>query len=83
MILAKDPGEQDLYLMFNAEAMEKKFTVPRAPADKLWYRAVDTARRPPEDIFEVDQEMQCKHQEHYQLPGRSLAVLLSRHRGKT
>jgi len=83
MILAKDCGAQDLYLMFNAEAMEKKFTLPRAPSDKLWYRAVDTARRPPEDIFEVDQEMQCEHQEHYLLPGRSLAVLLSRHRGKT
>ena len=51
--------------------------------DKLWYRAVDTARRPPEDIFEVDQEMQCENQEHYLLPGRSLAVLLSRRKGKT
>jgi glycogen operon protein len=82
MILAKDYGAPDLYLMFNAGAREKKFTLPRSPADKLWYRAVDTARRPPEDIFEEDQEIQCHPQEFYRLPGRSLAILLSRYKGR-
>ncbi len=78
LILAKDAGEHDLYLMFNADSAEKVFAIPRAPEAKLWYQGVNTSKRPPADIHEPGQETQLEPQDHYLLSGRSMVILVSR-----
>jgi isoamylase len=78
LLLAKDAGEHDLYLMFNADSAEKVFAIPRAPEAKLWYQGVNTSKRPPADIHEPGQEPQLEPQDHYLLSGRSMVILVSR-----
>ena len=78
LILAKHALEHDLFLMFNADPAKKVFAIPRAPEAKLWYRVVDTSKRPPADIHEPGQETQLEPQDHYLLSGRSMVILVSR-----
>jgi glycogen operon protein len=78
LILAKDTGEHDLYLMFNADPGKMVFAIPAAPKAKVWCRVVDTSQKPPADIHEAGRETQLKAQDRYVLSGRSMVILMSR-----
>lgn len=53
------------------------FEVPRLPAGRAWFRAVDTSAAPPADVPEEDPERQVPG-DVYHVAARSLAVLIGR-----
>ena len=71
-------GEQDaLYLMFNADAEPVEFRLPAMPAEVRWYRAVDTSRVAPQDLFVMGEEPLHENPSSYRLGPRGSAILLA------
>jgi glycogen operon protein len=72
------PSEDDLFLMFNADAAPSDFSIPAAPGNKIWRLAVDTSRQPPEDLYEPGEEPSMQDQVSFRVEPRSSAILLAR-----
>jgi isoamylase len=52
---AELPGggpDSDLYIIFNASRISRKFQIPDAPSGRNWRVAIDTSKNPPDDIHE-------------------------------
>ena len=71
-------GEEDLYLMFHADFVDRAFKVPPAPALKKWYLAVDTSKRSPHDIAHPGEELILRPQRRYTLAARSMVILVGK-----
>jgi len=48
--------DNDIYMAFNAGVDDVVFTVPDAPSGRPWLISIDTAKEPPEDIFDRGME---------------------------
>lgn len=71
-------SEADLFLMFNADAAPRDFSIPAAPGNKIWRLAVDTSRQAPEDLYEPGEEPSMQDQVSFRVEPRSSAILLAR-----
>jgi len=76
--IAADRDDNDFFLMFNASARGREFSIFPAPSGKRWHLAVDTSRPSPEDISEPGREPLLDPQDRYRVGSRSIVVLLSR-----
>jgi hypothetical protein len=71
-------GDEDLYLMFHADFMDRRFEVPSARNGKGWHVAVDTSKRSPHDINLPGEEKVLKPQDRCVLTARSLVILVAK-----
>jgi glycogen operon protein len=69
--------EPDLFLLFNAESGPVDFSIPAAPAGKIWRLAIDTSRPAPDDLFDPGKEPSMNGQEVLRLEPRSSVILLT------
>ncbi len=69
-------GDEDLYVMINADAEGRSFQIQERPAGG-WRRVVDTSLPPPEDIVEEPVAPVVTASE-YPVAGRSVVVLVGR-----
>ncbi len=67
-------GDDDLYVMINAEARERTFRIQN-DGTSHWRRAIDTNRQPPHDICEPGQEARIRS-DQYSVKARSIVVLI-------
>ncbi len=71
-------GDEDLYLMFHADFVDREFRVPPARSLKKWYLAIDTSKRSPYDIGPAGKELILRQQSRYKLTARSMVILVGR-----
>ncbi len=76
--IAADRDDNDFFMMFNAATEEIDFSICPAPGEKIWYLAIDTARKSPQDIEMPGKEEVLQPQESYRMQPRSLVVLISK-----
>jgi glycogen operon protein len=76
--LIHEDEKHALWLMFNAGAETIDFSLPGLPPGDRWYRAADTGRQVPQDLFPVGQEPLWEDPQAYLLSPRSSAILLVR-----
>ncbi len=69
--------DNDLLILFNAQAKPFEFHIPAAPHGRVWHVAVDTAAESPFDIYRPHDEPRIDRQIIYPLKPRSTVVLLS------
>jgi glycogen operon protein len=76
MIYADEP----LYLLFHADFTERRFIVPPAPGGRAWYRAVDTSKPSPDDIYPPGEERPIggRGENSLVLERRSMVILIGR-----
>jgi len=67
-----------LYAVFNMFHEPLTFELPVLPRNVFWFRAIDTARRAPEDILPVGQEEKLEDQSALAVLERSAIVLLGK-----
>jgi glycogen operon protein len=72
-----DRDDNDFYIMFNAGLKQVSFAVCKAPENKTWLRAIDTALAPPDDICLPRAEKPLPYPGIYLVKPRSMVVLLS------
>ncbi len=70
--------DEDLYLMFHADFMDRRFKVPPARNGKPWHVAVDTSKRSPHDVTLPGEEKALKPRDRCLLTARSLVILVAR-----
>ncbi|MBO7485793.1 MAG: glycogen debranching protein GlgX [Spirochaetaceae bacterium] len=70
--------DNDFFIMLNAAQKDYTVMLPKARAEKEWYRCVDTSVASPNDFLMKDEEEYLKDQSVYVLPARSFAILLSK-----
>ena len=75
-LAARDEDEPELHVMINMHAKAIPMQLPRL-ANRGWWRAVDTARLPPDDITAPSEQVRVTD-EHYTVAGRSVVVLEAR-----
>ncbi|MDR0456425.1 MAG: glycogen debranching protein GlgX [Treponema sp.] len=73
-----DRDDNDFYIMFNANLGTQAYTLAEAPAEKEWFRVVDTGLIPPNDILSPGSEKILPSQRTYPVKGRSIVILLSK-----
>ncbi len=75
---APETPDKDIFVMLNASEKSRYFEVPHN--GKEWLRVIDTARTPPEDIYEVEEDAPAIgfQKERFKVERRSLVVLVSR-----
>ena len=76
--LIHEDEKHALWLMFNAGAETVDFGLPALPSGHRWYRAADTGRQVPQDLFPVGEEPLWEDPKAYRLSPRSSAILLAR-----
>jgi glycogen operon protein len=76
--LIHEDEKHALWLMFNAGAETVDFSLPALPSGHRWYRAADTGRQVPQDLFPVGEEPLWEDPQAYRLNPRSSAILLVR-----
>ena len=76
--LIHEDEKHALWLMFNAGAETVDFSLPALPPGDRWYRAADTGRQVPQDLFPVGEEPLWEDPKAYRLSPRSSAILLAR-----
>jgi glycogen operon protein len=76
--LIHEDEKHALWLMFNAGAETVDFGLPALPSGHRWYRAADTGRQVPQDLFPVGEEPLWEDPHAYRLNPRSSAMLLVR-----
>ena len=76
--LIHEAEKHALWLMFNAGAETVDFRLPALPPGDRWYRAADTGRQVPQDLFPVGEEPLWEDPKAYRLNPRSSAMLLVR-----
>ena len=67
-----------MYLLFNANAEEADFHLPRIPEGARWHLAVDTCHEAPQDLFIAGEEPLLDSSELYHAGPRSSAILVAR-----
>ena len=72
-----DRDDNDFYIMFNAGPRQVPFNICKAPENKKWLRAIDTALPSPEDICLPKTEKPLPYPDIYLVKPRSMVVLLS------
>ncbi|MDR0635716.1 MAG: glycogen debranching protein GlgX [Treponema sp.] len=72
-----DRDDNDFYIMFNAGSKQVSFNVCKAPENKKWLRAIDTALPSPDDICLPKTEKPLPYPDIYLVKPRSMVVLLS------
>jgi len=73
-----ESGQSALYLLFNANAEEADFYLPRIPDGARWHLAVDTCHKAPQDLFIAGEEPLLDSSEAYHAGPRSSAILVAR-----
>jgi glycogen operon protein len=76
--LIHEDEKHALWLMFNAGAETVDFSLPALPPGDRWYRAADTGRQVPQDLFPAGEEPLWEDPRAYRLSPRSSAILLVR-----
>jgi glycogen operon protein len=76
--LIHEDEKHALWLMFNAGAETVDFSLPALLPGHRWYRAADTRRQVPQDLFPAGQEPLWEDPHAYRLSPRSSAILLVR-----
>jgi len=76
--LIHEDEKHALWLMFNAGAEKVDFGLPALPPADRWYRAADTGRQVPQDLFPAGEEPPWEDPQAYRLGPRSSAILLVR-----
>jgi len=76
--IVADRDDNDFFLMLNATPEAVDFTICPPQPGWSWYRAIDTALDPPDDIAEHGCEPRVNHRRKYRLEPKSLALLLAR-----
>ncbi len=77
-VIGSAKSDHDVLIMFNASLKSQSFRLPIAPDQGTWYRVIDTALCPPQDICELGQETILPSQTHYFVQDQSMVVLLSK-----
>jgi glycogen operon protein len=73
-----DKDDNDFFIMFNSGLDPVVFRLAKAPAKKVWVRAVDTGVNSPEDILLPGFEKPLAFQTRYKVKARSLVILISK-----
>jgi len=73
-----DRDDNDFYIMLNANAEVKNFTIAEPPSKKEWLRAVDTGLTSPDDIHLPGTEARLSSQKIYSVKARSTVILISK-----
>ncbi|MDR2792512.1 MAG: glycogen debranching protein GlgX [Treponema sp.] len=75
-----DRDDNDFFIMFNSSAKQSPFTIPDAAGKngKKWFRVIDTALPPPDDILAPGTEKPLPTSGIYLMKPRSAAVLILR-----
>jgi glycogen operon protein len=73
-----DKDDNDFFIMFNAGLDPVVFRLAKAPAKKIWVRAVDTSVNSPEDILLPGDEKPLAVQTRYKVKARTLVILISK-----
>jgi glycogen operon protein len=76
--LIHEDEKRALWLMFNAGYEAVAFSLPALPPGDRWYRAADTGRQVPQDLFPAGEEPLWEGPKAYRLSPRSSAILLAR-----
>jgi len=76
--LIQENQQDGLYLMFNAGADAVDFALPPALPGARWYRAIDTSREAPQDLFAAGEEPPWEDPHTYRVGSRSSVILLAR-----
>ena len=76
--LIREDENQALWLMFNAGSESVDFSLPALPPADRWYRAADTGRHVPQDLFPAGEEPLWEDRQAYRVSPRASAVLLVR-----
>ena len=76
--LIHEDEKHALWLMFNAASEAVVFSLPALPPGDRWYRAADTGRQVPEDLFPAGEGPLWEDPKSYHLSPRSSAILLVR-----
>jgi glycogen operon protein len=75
-LAAREPEEPELHVMMNMHAEAVSMMVPSV-AGRDWWRAVDTAQPPPQDIAPPHEQLRARGNS-YAVAGRSVVVLEAR-----
>jgi len=51
--LSGGKADNDIYIIFNASRISRKFEIPDAPSGRRWRVAIDTSKNAPDDIHEA------------------------------
>ncbi len=71
-------GEEDIVVYFNSTTNSVHFHLPEPPEGCGWYRVVDTALDPPQDIAEAGEEVQIARDQGYRTDCYSMVVLIGK-----
>jgi glycogen operon protein len=67
-----------IYVAMNMHWEQHRFELPHLTNRRLWYRFVDTGKPPPHDITDVNDERRLEDQHCYDVPPRSVVILVGR-----
>ncbi|OQX28863.1 MAG: glycogen debranching enzyme GlgX [Spirochaeta sp. LUC14_002_19_P3] len=70
--------DADIYICCNASAKRIQFRLPKVAKSRHWFRAIDTARKPPEDIVPPGEEVPLNQNRIYPAGAYSLTVIISK-----
>ncbi|MFW5844048.1 MAG: glycogen debranching enzyme, partial [Spirochaetota bacterium] len=73
-----DVDDNDFFVMFNGTGVDRSFVVPPAPNGNHWYRVIDTAKGPGEELLDAGEEEPIGKDGRYPVRRYSMVVLLSR-----
>lgn len=77
LLEGKADGDDDIYLAINAYWKPLVFEIPPAPSGRLWHLLADTSQPSPQDIVPETRQPRKWGQKNYEIPSRSLVVLVS------
>ena len=81
MLESAEVDDQQVVLLFNAADRPVTFCLPPVPQQRVWVRAVDTGKLPPDDIRSSGDEALLDDPERYGIGPRTSAVLVGQRTG--
>ena len=73
-----DKDDNDFFIMFNSSLETVNFVIAEAPENKIWFRAVDTSQKSPNDILLPGSEEALPLNVKYRVKSQSIVILISR-----
>jgi len=76
--LPHEKRDDDFCVILNGDKVKHRFEVPPPPADKAWFRIIDTGRPSPEDILDEDKGKPVVLETKYSVLPMAAVVFISR-----
>ncbi|MBN2424424.1 MAG: glycogen debranching protein GlgX [Calditrichaceae bacterium] len=68
----------NIFIMINGSQKSQRFELPQLNFAEKWHMVINTANKPPHDIYHADKEPVLKNQKSIILRNRSIMVLISK-----